>query len=176
MAGLAGALLIIAVSGACASHQLAANAAFAAAVPPERRWPGQRPGQRRHAGTTAPMVRRRRRGRLVEGGHACCSHRYQRRSLGNLGRRPGDDVASSIKAFGQSAVVLARQTAGVTATRRAWLLLWVAGVVWVFWGLLPLAAQGSSFGVVDGQSGMPGCGLLAPAAHRRSPHCEVYTL
>jgi len=35
--GLLGALLIIAASGACASYQLAANAAFVAAVPPERR-------------------------------------------------------------------------------------------------------------------------------------------
>jgi MFS family permease len=35
--GLFGALLIIIVSGACASYQLAANAAFVAAVPPERR-------------------------------------------------------------------------------------------------------------------------------------------
>jgi MFS family permease len=35
--GLIAALLIIAVSGACASYQLAANAAFVAAVPPERR-------------------------------------------------------------------------------------------------------------------------------------------
>src|SRR5258708_31810124 len=35
--GLLGALLIIAGSGACASYQLAANAAFVAAVPPERR-------------------------------------------------------------------------------------------------------------------------------------------
>jgi MFS family permease len=35
--GLNGALLIIALSGACASYQLAANAAFVAAVPPERR-------------------------------------------------------------------------------------------------------------------------------------------
>lgn len=35
--GLVGALLIITVSGACASYQLAANAAFVAAVPPERR-------------------------------------------------------------------------------------------------------------------------------------------
>ena len=34
---LTAALLIIAVSGACASYQLAANAAFVAAVPPERR-------------------------------------------------------------------------------------------------------------------------------------------
>jgi MFS family permease len=36
-AGLPAALLIIAGSGACASYQLAANAAFVAAVPPERR-------------------------------------------------------------------------------------------------------------------------------------------
>jgi MFS family permease len=35
--GLIGALLIIAVSGACASYQLAANAAFVRVVPPERR-------------------------------------------------------------------------------------------------------------------------------------------
>jgi MFS family permease len=35
--GLAASLAIIAVSGACASYQLAANAAFVAAVPPERR-------------------------------------------------------------------------------------------------------------------------------------------
>ena len=35
--GLVPALLIISVSGACASYQLAANAAFVAAVPPERR-------------------------------------------------------------------------------------------------------------------------------------------
>jgi Major Facilitator Superfamily len=35
--GLATALLIIAISGACASYQLAANAAFVAAVPAERR-------------------------------------------------------------------------------------------------------------------------------------------
>ena len=35
--GLIAALLIIAVSGACASYQLAANAAFVAAVPSERR-------------------------------------------------------------------------------------------------------------------------------------------
>jgi MFS family permease len=35
--GLAGALLIVAGSGVCASYQLAANAAFVAAVPPERR-------------------------------------------------------------------------------------------------------------------------------------------
>jgi MFS family permease len=35
--GLAGALLIVAGSGTCASYQLAANAAFVAAVPPERR-------------------------------------------------------------------------------------------------------------------------------------------
>jgi MFS family permease len=35
--GLIGALLIIACSGACASYQLAANAAFVAAVPPQRR-------------------------------------------------------------------------------------------------------------------------------------------
>jgi MFS family permease len=35
--GLAAALLIIACSGACASYQLAANAAFVVAVPPERR-------------------------------------------------------------------------------------------------------------------------------------------
>lgn len=35
--GLAGALSIIALSGACACYQLAANAAFVAAVPPERR-------------------------------------------------------------------------------------------------------------------------------------------
>ena len=35
--GLIAALLIIAGSGACASYQLAANAAFVAAVPPERR-------------------------------------------------------------------------------------------------------------------------------------------
>jgi hypothetical protein len=35
--GLIGAMLIIAASGACASYQLAANAAFVAAVPPERR-------------------------------------------------------------------------------------------------------------------------------------------
>jgi MFS family permease len=35
--GLLAALLIITVSGACASYQLAANAAFVAAVPPERR-------------------------------------------------------------------------------------------------------------------------------------------
>jgi MFS family permease len=35
--GLIGALLIIAGSGACASYQLAANAAFVAAVPPQRR-------------------------------------------------------------------------------------------------------------------------------------------
>ncbi len=35
--GLTGALVIVAVSGACASYQLAANAAFVAAVPPERR-------------------------------------------------------------------------------------------------------------------------------------------
>jgi MFS family permease len=35
--GLVAALLIIAGSGACASYQLAANAAFVAAVPPERR-------------------------------------------------------------------------------------------------------------------------------------------
>lgn len=34
---LPGSLLIIAVSGACAAYQLAANAAFVAAVPPERR-------------------------------------------------------------------------------------------------------------------------------------------
>jgi len=34
---LAGALLIIAVSGACASYQVAANAAFVRAVPPEHR-------------------------------------------------------------------------------------------------------------------------------------------
>jgi MFS family permease len=34
---LAAALVIIAISGACASYQLAANAAFVAAVPPERR-------------------------------------------------------------------------------------------------------------------------------------------
>jgi MFS family permease len=36
-AGLIAALVIIAVSGACASYQLAANAAFVAAVPPQRR-------------------------------------------------------------------------------------------------------------------------------------------
>ena len=36
-AGLIAALVILAVSGACASYQLAANAAFVAAVPPERR-------------------------------------------------------------------------------------------------------------------------------------------
>jgi MFS family permease len=36
-AGLIAALLIIIASGACASYQLAANAAFVAAVPPERR-------------------------------------------------------------------------------------------------------------------------------------------
>jgi MFS family permease len=35
--GLIAALVIIAVSGACASYQLAANAAFVAAVPPQRR-------------------------------------------------------------------------------------------------------------------------------------------
>ena len=35
--GLAAALVIIAASGACASYQLAANAAFVAAVPPDRR-------------------------------------------------------------------------------------------------------------------------------------------
>jgi Major Facilitator Superfamily len=35
--GLLGALVIITASGACASYQLAANAAFVAAVPPERR-------------------------------------------------------------------------------------------------------------------------------------------
>jgi MFS family permease len=35
--GLIAALVIIAVSGACASYQLAANAAFVAAIPPERR-------------------------------------------------------------------------------------------------------------------------------------------
>ena len=35
--GLAGAMIILAVSGACASYQLAANSAFVAAVPPERR-------------------------------------------------------------------------------------------------------------------------------------------
>jgi MFS family permease len=35
--GLFGALLVIAASGACASYQLAANAAFVSAVPPERR-------------------------------------------------------------------------------------------------------------------------------------------
>jgi MFS family permease len=35
--GLAASLAILAVSGACASYQLAANAAFVAAVPPERR-------------------------------------------------------------------------------------------------------------------------------------------
>jgi MFS family permease len=35
--GLSGALLIITASGICASYQLAANAAFVAAVPPERR-------------------------------------------------------------------------------------------------------------------------------------------
>jgi MFS family permease len=35
--GLFGALLILAGSGACASYQLAANAAFVAAVPPQRR-------------------------------------------------------------------------------------------------------------------------------------------
>ena len=34
---LPGSLLIIAVSGACAAYQLAANAAFVAVVPPERR-------------------------------------------------------------------------------------------------------------------------------------------
>lgn len=35
--GLIGTLLVIAASGACASYQLAANAAFVSAVPPERR-------------------------------------------------------------------------------------------------------------------------------------------
>ena len=35
--GLIASLVIIAASGACASYQLAANAAFVAAVPPERR-------------------------------------------------------------------------------------------------------------------------------------------
>jgi MFS family permease len=35
--GIAGTLAILAVSGACASYQLAANSAFVAAVPPERR-------------------------------------------------------------------------------------------------------------------------------------------
>ena len=35
--GLAGCLAILVVSGACASYQLAANSAFVAAVPPERR-------------------------------------------------------------------------------------------------------------------------------------------
>jgi hypothetical protein len=35
--GLAGSLAVLAVSGACAAYQLAANAAFVAAVPPERR-------------------------------------------------------------------------------------------------------------------------------------------
>jgi MFS family permease len=35
--GLGVSLLVIAVSGACASYQLAANSAFVAAVPPERR-------------------------------------------------------------------------------------------------------------------------------------------
>jgi MFS family permease len=35
--GLAGTMAILAVSGACASYQLAANSAFVAAVPPERR-------------------------------------------------------------------------------------------------------------------------------------------
>ena len=35
--GLVGSLVIIALSGACASYQLAANAAFVSAVPPARR-------------------------------------------------------------------------------------------------------------------------------------------
>ena len=35
--GIVGCLVILAVSGACASYQLAANSAFVAAVPPERR-------------------------------------------------------------------------------------------------------------------------------------------
>jgi MFS family permease len=35
--GIAGCLVILAVSGACAAYQLAANSAFVAAVPPERR-------------------------------------------------------------------------------------------------------------------------------------------